>query len=301
MMKAVDTLVFSCPNFYRIFRRVLPAGSAVRAAVLIASIALACSAFAQDDLDKTVTARFLPAMNQMRTSAGLAPLTDDDTRISDAARLHLAEFMRTQQISDQYEGEPGLAERLGLAQVPQAAAGEMMFIIPEAEIPASDLLQTESVKRVLLNPKFQQIGFAAAKVGPQTYVVSNLVQPLRMLSIGEVEGLLVQSLQSLRAGQKQPQFKTPDMSRLRGVACDMAKKDSIKAPPMNPYAGYTGAPSTNVRNFTYTTVDPGRLPRGIEGIAGDPKLNAVSVGSCFAKSPTHPAGTYWVALLFYSK
>ena len=82
----------------------------------------------------------------------------------------------------------------------------------------------------------------------------------------------------------------------------MAKKDSLKTTPVNPYGGvYIGAPSPDVRNFTYTTTDPGTLPSNIQNMGHEPKINAVSVGACFGNSKTYPDGTYWVAAVFYHK
>ena len=263
---------------------------------------LTCNVFAQDNLDNIMQQRLLPAMNQLPTNAGLPPLTAGESRLTDSARLHLASFVQHGTIADQYEGEPSLTERLSIAKMPSGAAGEVMFNIHDANAPAEDLLKSEHVREVLLNPKFTKRGFAAFRSDPNTFVVIDLVQPLEMLPIEELEGRVVEGVNRVRIQQNIQPFKRQPMKLLRGSSCEMAKKDSLKIKPVDPYlGGYIGAPSSTFRSINYARADPGEIPAGVQTMAGDPKLDAVSVGACFGKSPTYPGGTYWIALLFYSK
>lgn len=57
-------------------------------------------------------------INSARTSAGLPPFKAD-SRLKDAARLHLIQFVKNQQISKQYADEPSIQERMRIANIHQ--------------------------------------------------------------------------------------------------------------------------------------------------------------------------------------
>lgn len=237
-------------------------------------------------------------LNDARANAGLSALASDK-RIDDAAALHVVEFAKRKEISDQFEGEPSLLERLRMAQLPSGSAAEIMLEATKLDqIP--EFLKKPDIQRVLLNPAFSLAGLAEMQQGSELFIVANLVRPLRSLTPGEVESLVVDSVQVARSHAKLMPFKVVPMRQLRAIACDMARKDSLKAAPINPYLGYIGSASQDVRNFTYTTVDPGILPSGVQTAGDDPKINTISVGVCFGSSKNYPDGVYWVATVLYN-
>jgi len=264
--------------------------------VLILNL-LAANAWATNNPSDDSNEKLLSMLNDVRAKSGLTPLKHD-TRIDDAAALHLGEFVKNQQISDQFEGEPTLLERLRMAQVSAGAAGEIMLEAKQLD-QVTELLKRADIQKALLNPAYTLAGVAQIESGTELFIVADLVRPLQSLSTDEVEKLVVDSLQLARSQAKLIPFKIVPMRSLRGMACDMAKKDSLKAEPVNPYVGYVGAPSKDVRNFTFTTFDPGVLPRGVQTAGDDPRINTASVGVCFAPSKTYPNGTYWVAIVLY--
>jgi hypothetical protein len=236
-------------------------------------------------------------LNDVRTKAGLVALKPDQ-KISDAAALHLGEFVTHGEIAEQFDGEPSLLERLRMAQVLSGPAGEIMLHAKGLDqVPG--FLRASDVQKVLLNPAYSLAGIAQIEHGQELFIVVNLVQPLQSLSQDEVENLLIDALQQARKNAKLMPFKVVPMRQLRGTACDMATKDSLKAAPVNPYSGYIGAPSNDVRNLTFNTFDPGVLPHGIQVGGDDPKIKTASVGVCFGKSKSYPDGIYWVAIVLY--
>jgi len=132
---------------------------------------------------------------------------------------------------------------------------------------------------------YKRQGLAEVQNGAELFIVANLVRPLQALSPDEVENLVVESLQQSRRSAKLMPFNVVRMRQLRGVACDMAKKDSLKAELVNPYVGYVGAPSNNVRNFTFTTFDPG-TPVSYTHLL--PKPTPIATHSSSSSSPTLP-------------
>ncbi len=248
--------------------------------------------------DAQAEEKFLSMINEARATAGLSPLINDQ-RVADAAAMHAPMFVATGKFADQYEGEPSLLERLRLAKAPCAAAEEIMLKGADLEDIRQQMTGSEVIKQVFLNSEFSLIGVAAIRSGKQLFVVANVARTFRSLTIDEVENYIADGVQRARKEHKLVPFRVIQMRQLRGVACGMAKKDSLKTQPVNPYGGYTMAPSPDVRNFVYTTFDPGVLPENVNVAGDDPKINVVSVGACLASSPTYPAGTYWIYLMFY--
>lgn len=254
-------------------------------------------ATAQDTDPAHDNQKLFAMLNDVRAKAGLSALASDK-RIDDAAALHVVEFANRKEISDQFEGEPSLLERLRMAQLPSGSAGEIMFEATNLDqIP--EFLKKADIQEVLLNPAFSLAGLAEMQQGSDLFIVANLVRPLRSLAPDEVERLVIDSVQAMRAHAKLTPFKVVPMRRLRAAACDMAKKDSLKAAPINPYLD-GGSPSKDVRNLTYTTLDPGILPSGVQTAGDDPKINSISVGVCFGSSKNYPDGVYWVATILYN-
>lgn len=285
-------------HFERKLREVRSAALTVSFCLAFAiSVLIALPCLAEDAPARDQNEVLFSILNDVRTKAGL-PALKADSRINDAATVHLAQFVEKGEISDQFEGESPLLERLRMAQVPSGAAGEIMLHAKSLE-QVPELLKGSDFQKALLNPAYSLAGFAQLERGQELFIVVNLVRPLQTLSPDEVENLLIDSLQQARRSAKLTPFKIVPLRQMRGMACDMAKKDSLKATAVNPYLGYVSAPSNDIRNFTFTTVDPGALPHGIQVAGDDPKINTASLGVCFAKSKTYPEGIYWVALVLY--
>lgn len=280
---------------------VIARSKSLKIAVLLAVMATGALSWAQDTPDTAIAEKFLSIANQMRVDAGSPPLKSDPQLI-ESATFHLSELVKNETLASQYGDEPGLADRLRLAQAPAGAAGEVLLRVADLTRAADQVKNDPKVQKVLFNPKFTSAGFAAMHSGPWLYIVGDLVQPLKDLSMPEVENLVIEAVQQQRTKLKIAPYKVVSMLQLRKMACEMAKKDSLKATPVDPYAlgGYIGAPSRAVRSFTYASADPTSLSDGIKSAEGDPKLNTVSAGSCLASSTTHPTGAYWVAMLFYN-
>lgn len=240
-----------------------------RAAVLLGLIGFSMGARTQEKRGVPIEDSLLSMMNQARTNANLPPLVGDK-RLNDAAVMHLIEFVRNEQIADQFEGEPSLPERLRLAQAPFASAGEIVLMVPDLDHVPEQLMRND-IKQSLLNPKFSMAGFAAKQSESHLFVVVDLVRPLQALNVDEVEALITDAVQRSRTDKKLVPFNVVPMGRLRGLTCEMAKKDSLKVEPVNPYGNYIGAPSANVRNFVFTSVDPGILPAGVRTAGTTPR------------------------------
>jgi len=260
-------------------------------------VVLICGlAWADESAADESGAKLLAMMNAVRVSAGVPALTADK-RIDDAATLHLAEFVTNQTVSDQFEGEPTLLERLRMAEVPGATAGEIMLKAASLD-QVLELLKRADIQKLLVNPAYSVAGSATMQSGDALFIVANLVRPLQALSAEEVENLVVDAVQQSRLRVNLTAFKVIPLPQLRASACEMVKKDSLKVQPVDVYSGHLNAPS-EIHNFTFTAADPRILPGSIENAGGDPKINSISVGVCYGKSKSYPDGTYWVGAILY--
>jgi len=270
-----------------------------KARTWIAVMMLSAIAWGQNVADPEAADKVFSMANEIRVAAGLPPLTRDQ-HINDAATFHAIEFAKSETPADQYPFEPWLIERLKMAEVRAGAAGEILVRTPDLDHVPAKLKTDESVQKVLLNPKFTLAGFAAIHNGPWLYIVGDLIRLLENLSTEDVEDLVVQIVEHRRTARKIAPYAVRPMHQLRERACEMAKKDSLKLAPVDPYlASDATSFASNFRVLTFTTPDPRVLSDSIQGPANDPKLNTLSVGACFSSSKTYPSGTYWIALEFY--
>jgi hypothetical protein len=275
-----------------------PYVSPCRKAIALVVFILCSTMRAQDSYDHATEDKFISFVNELRAGAGVSPLKPDPLT-KYAAGLHLLEFVKNKQASDQYEGEPSLRERLKMAGVSFGAAEQVMLTVADIDRAREKVTTSDEIKEVLLSPKYVFAGVAAMRSGSQLFLVANLIQPLQTLSMDEVEGLVVKAVQHLREVKKITPLKSLPMKRLRSVACEMAKKDSLKVEGIDPYMGYIGAPAAGTLQYAFTTFDPGTLSSSMQGMRHDPKINAISIGACFASSRTYPNGTYWVIAVLY--
>jgi hypothetical protein len=271
----------------------------VKRAALAAIITLSCAAWPQASADPTIEDSLLSMMNHVRSDAGL-PALKPEPRLNDAAYMHLVEFIKSGELSDQFEGEPSLLDRARKARVSCGSVGEIMLKVADLSQVPDQLKVSESARRSLLNPKFSIAGVAQMVSGDRLFIVVNLVRPLEAFSPDEIEGLVVETAQHARESHKLMPFKLLPMRRLHGMACDMAKKDSLKIAPLDPSTEYPNALNTVGQTVVFTTNDPHVMPASVQAVGFDPKLNAISAGVCFGRSPSHPDGTYWVSLMFWA-
>ena len=253
----------------------------------------------QENRAASIEEKVLAMLNQTRVAAGLPPLTAD-RRLQDTATMHASESVKNERIARQFEGEPSLMERLRMAEIPCASAGEVLLMVTDLEHVPKQLSQDDWARQTLLNPSFSVAGVAVLRGGSQLFIVADLARPLKELTNEEVESLITEQVQQARTDKKLPPLKVVHIQELRELSCSMAKKDSLKVSPGDPDAGSIGAPRGYARTFVYTSLDPGNLPESVRA-AADSHPNTMSLGACFGNSPTYPNGAYWIYLLLYTK
>lgn len=265
--------------------------------IMAALLMPACDGLAQDE--SAAEQKFFAMMNEARVAAGL-PSLKSDPQVKAAARSHLSAFITNRKISTRFAGEAGLQERLESAGVLCGAATEIMTMAPDLNRPLEELIGSDS-KKVLLDSRLTVADVAAVKDGNMWFVVADLIQPQQGLSIEEVEKKILASIHDLRRKKELSQLKGFWSKRLRAVAGEMAKKNSLKVEISDPPDALSyGGDRAYAQSYAYTTLNPQNLPQSLIDMPYDPKITAVAVGVCYGKSKTYPNGICWIVVQLYA-
>jgi uncharacterized protein YkwD len=232
--------------------------------------------------------RLLKLVNRDRAKAGLAPLRKDEG-LTQAAREHGAAMAAQKKLSHQFSGEPNLVHRLAAnTKTRLDQAGENVAFAGTVDQAQDNLMHSPPHRANLLNANYNVVGFSVVRSGSLLYVTQDFGHSLPSHSDEEEDVLVGRSVDHIRSQARLPGLERMDSSEAADTACAMAKADSLKTP----------APRSRTV-VRYTTPEPQTIPAEASRAIGNASLHAVAVGSCYARSATHPTGVYWVVLLFY--
>ncbi len=247
---------------------------------------------AQYVADTTFEQEVLRVVNDMRTKAGLRPF-GVDPRLKKAAMRHLAEFAAAEgKFSDQYPGEPTLLERIAAEKISCATGGEIMLKLPDTMTDEprriAEALQTKQSLAVILNSDYSAVGFAVAHTDFDIYAVGDFADSFHLVSIDDAERLAANGLKQGLKSKNLPAFQVIFKKKLRQLACDAARADSLEA----------GIETTAAEeSIVYTTTNPGHADL-LDAITNRLSTSALQnrkiyLGACFASSKSFPEGRYW--------
>lgn len=234
----------------------------------------------------------LDKANQARAKAGLAPLKPDQG-LTDAARKHASAMAAQQQLSHQLDGEPSLKQRLAdSSELHLDRAGENVAYSGSVDQAQDSLMHSPPHRQNLLHTGYNVAGFGVVHSGNLLYVVQDFGHSLPNYSPQESEHMIANSVTRLRSAMRLSGLQRTNTTAAEDTACAMAQQNSLKVPTPK-----GTAPVHYI--LKYTSLQPEILPANSENIVGDRKLHSFAVGTCYARTPTYPSGTYWVTLLFY--
>jgi uncharacterized protein YkwD len=234
----------------------------------------------------------LELANRIRGKEGL-PLFEMDSDLTKAAREHASAMVVHQQLSHQFPGEPGLAQRL--------AAKSKLFLQEAAE----NVAMADSVDRVhdtlmhspphrenLLHPSYNVVGIGVVRRGGMLWVVQDFGHSLPTGSSERGRDAVAESVVQARESKQLTPLERHESGLIQAGACAMGRENSVHAP-----AG--DEPPQGRMILRYTTTQPDVLPSQARGAIADRSISGFSVGVCYARSSSYPNGTYWVLLVFY--
>jgi len=115
--------------------------------------------------------------NESRRQAGAPPLRMEKN-LSEAARAHARMMVERQQLSHQFDSEPGLIERFMEAGLRLDRAGENVAFNSSAEKANAALMLSAPHRKNLLNPQYNATGVAAFWSNGRLYVVEDFAHQL---------------------------------------------------------------------------------------------------------------------------
>jgi uncharacterized protein YkwD len=291
-----------------------PAGekSGSQASLKPASAAVADIPFR--DYDSTAEQVLLGLANQGRAQAGAPPLAFDNG-LSQAARIHAEAMFTARQLSHQFTGEPSLPQRLANSTRLQLdQEGENVALDFDAASGHQHLMLSPPHRANLLNPAYNVVGMGVIRSGDRLYIVQDFGHALPNYSAVEVKERIAAAVIQARQQSRQPALARRDLSRhdlsihdvssrdlssytpsgngltiADAAACSMAQADKLGTSPVQQLAQrYTV--------LTYTSLHPETLPAEAGRVLDDHNLRSFSIGACYARTNTYPAGVYWVVL-----
>jgi uncharacterized protein YkwD len=241
------------------------------------------------DYESQTEEQLLALANQSRKQAGAPPLTLDPG-LSQAARIHAQAMLAARQLSHQFDGEPSLPIRLAATtQLQIDQEGENVALDYDAEHGHEHLMLSPPHRANLLNPAYNVVGMGVIRNGDRLYIVQDFGHALPSYSPAEVKDRIAAAVNQTRRGAAQPELQRRDLLVADDAACSMAQADKLGTAPMRKLA-------ERFTVLTYTSLRPETLPSGAAHAIASRTLHNFSIGACYGRTDTYPAGAYWVVL-----
>src|SRR5215831_10948046 len=242
-----------------------------------------------EEYEFQIEQELLERANQSRQRAG-APALMLDSGLTAAARVHAQAMLEANQLSHQFRGEPTLVQRLAATtrvQLDQAA--ENVALDYSAQGGHEHLMLSPPHRANLLNPAYNVVGLGVVRSGDRLFIVEDFAHAFPTYSVDEVKGHIAAAVNRMWHDSGRPPLPRHDLSNADGVACSMARADKLGTRPVRDLAGrYTV--------LTYTSLHPEALPIQASHAIRSPNLRSFSIGTCYARTQTYPAGVHWIVL-----
>ena len=232
--------------------------------------------------------RLLELVNQERETAGLKPLTWDQS-LADAARAHSKLLAQHKELSHQFMGEPDLTKRAGAAGANFSSVGENVGYAPDVDLAHNGFMKSPPHRANILRPDFDAIGIAIVPHGDELYITEDFSRKVETVSTNQFDRQIIAAFNQLRSQKGLPPMNARSDARLQKVACT----SNLNAQKI--LDGTPGATDLAV----FTTSQPDKLPVTMQRAAADKTLHRMDVGVCFKQGGNGGFSTYWVIAAFF--
>jgi uncharacterized protein YkwD len=242
-----------------------------------------------NDYDLESEQQLFDLANQARAQTGAPPLTLD-AGLTHAARIHAEAMFAARQLSHQFPDEPSLPQRLATATRAQLdQEGENVALDFAAAQAHQHLMLSPPHRANLLNPAYNVVGLGVFRSGDRLYIVQDFGHALPNYSTTEVKERIAATVAQARRQANQPELVRRDLPTADEAACSMAQADKLGTASVRQLAQqYTV--------LTYTSLHPDTLPANASRMLFGRHLRSFSVGACYARTESYPAGVYWLVL-----
>lgn len=260
---------------------------------LVALMALSATAWTQGAVSESAAAEqeLFRMINRDRAQAGVPELQWNEW-LAQAARKHAEEMARRGRLSHQFEGEPGLRDRIVATSLRFSASAENVALGPNAAEIQDGWMHSPGHRANILEPKYNAIGVAVVRSGEELYAVTDFAHGVPSLSASDLEDAVATAINQARAQRKLSALPRRQDLELRRYACEMAKSNRVNANAI------LGRPNVSA-SLAFTDADPANFGSRFRNLANIATSKAFSVGACFARSGTYAEGTNWVVVAFY--
>ena len=242
-----------------------------------------------DTADHSAEQKLLELVNQSRQKSG-APALTFDSGLARAARIHAQAMLDAAQLSHQFDGEPPLMQRLvATTNLQLDQAGENVAFDYDAEGGHEHLMLSAPHRANLLNPAYNVVGLGVVRSGDRLYIVEDFGHALPSYSVDDVKEDIAAAVSDLRRQARRPELQRVDQLVVHDAACSMAQADKLGTDAVRKLA----ARSTIL---SYTSLHPEALPSGTDAAIAGQGLQTLSIGACYARTPSYPTGVYWIVL-----
>lgn len=240
--------------------------------------------------DPAAEQEILHLLNQERTQRGLQPLQMLPQLVA-VARRHSAWMAAQHALSHQFSGEPELTARLAPANIHFDESGENVAVNTSAAGAHRGLMGSPPHRENILNARYNVIGIGVMRAGQQIWVTQDFAERLPDVSAAEAEAQVARQFNELRRNARASALPLIENPRLRKLACQMAKRDSLNT-------AEAGSLPRVARVVTFTVANLTRMPSYLQNMRTVP-ASGFSVGACYAGSRTYASPVYWIILTTY--
>jgi hypothetical protein len=195
-------------------------------------------------------------------------------------------------LSHQFAGEPDLRLRFAATGLRFDNAGENIALDDDAASAHQDFLVSVHHRENMLSTNYNVMGIGIVQRDGRLYVAEDFAYRIREYSAEEAEDVVATAYLAFRGGKEggAPQRLAEPLLRQR--ACAMAQADKVSS---SDFEGLEGTRSL----VSYNEGRPERLPAQLTDPARGGSAKAFAVGACFARTPSHPEGIYWIQVALY--
>ena len=245
--------------------------------LLPASPVPVCAAQSMSPAEK----RILEELNHERIKSGLKPLEWNEQAAS-AARAHARLLAENANLSHQFPGETGLAERIGATGARFTVAAENVASTAWIEDVHPALMASSGHRANMLNPGYNAVGIGVIEDKGRIFVTQDFIFLVPEYSEALFASAFAESFNLARKGRKAEVRRDALLHELACATDGSAAK----------LAGQVEARSVVVFNSS----DPHSLPEQILSRAAD--FHRMNFGVCFRPDQQHGYANFWVVATF---
>jgi hypothetical protein len=257
-----------------------------RIIVSIVVQALALVGMAQAPEPPSPEQQLLTLLNLERRHARLAVL-EWDAKVAEAAQAHSRRLAEHRALSHQFTDEPELTHRVGATGARFSAVAENIAVADDAEEAHLALMGSPGHRANILDPRYNVVGIAAAKVGNHLYVTEDFARVVASYSQREFREGVIAAFNRMRLAHRLgPIDARPDSSLDQEACAGHSDPDEV-------LQGLSNA----TRATIFSAVEPGDLPAPMDKAASDLTLRRMSIGVC--PDQNSQFSKFWVIVAFY--